>query len=92
MSLGLPQGAPDPAPQRADQVAVAPHDGPVAVSRLHRGHVGLLLAVAVGLVVLTCAAGVLAALVMSDLVQVSWRTVPGDPGVGIALARRLIGT
>jgi len=67
-------------------MAEPPDEVPVRVSRLHRGHVALLVGVAVGLVVLMCAAGILAALVVSDLVQVSWREAPGDPGVGVALA------
>lgn len=64
----------------------APHNVPVGVAQLHRGHVALLLTVAVGLVVLTCAAGVLAALMMSGLVQVGWREGPLDPGCGVAHA------
>jgi len=71
-------------------MAVPPDDTPVAVSRLHRGHVALLLVVAVGLVILTCAAGILAALLMSGLVEVSWRDTPGDPSVGIALAPQVL--
>lgn len=68
-----------------DDVRPAPHDVPVGVSELRRWHVGLLLALAVGLMVLGCAVGTLAALVMSDLVQVEWRA-PGDSG-GLVLER-----
>ena len=68
-------------------MAVPPDDAPVTVTRLHRGHVALLVVVAVGLVMLMCAAGILAALVMSGLVSVGWREAPGNPGVGIAVTR-----
>lgn len=67
-------------------MAVAPDDGPVTVSRLHRGHVALLVGVAVGLVLLLCAVGVLAAALMSGLVEVGWKQPPADPLVGVALA------
>lgn len=72
-------------------MAESPDVGPVGVARLHRGHVALLLVVAVGLVLLLCAVGTLAALLVSDLIEISWRTSPADPGVGIALVRRFFG-
>lgn len=72
-------------------MAEAPDDVPVRVAQLHRGHVALLVTVAVGLVLLTCAAGVLAALVMSGLISVGWAEGPGDVGCGVALARLAVG-
>ncbi|HEY9013485.1 MAG TPA: hypothetical protein VIM84_00265 [Gemmatimonadales bacterium] len=67
-----------------DDVRPAPHDTPVRVPELRHWHVGLLLALTIGLVILGCAVGTLAALLMSDLVSVDWR--PPSDGAGLVVA------
>jgi len=61
------------------------------MSELRRWHVALLLALAVGAVILACAVGTLAALLVSDLVQVEWRPPGGDGDLVAALAALTIG-
>jgi hypothetical protein len=78
---------PDAGPTRPDDVRPAPDDAPVRVPELRHWHVGLLAALAVGLVVLACAVGTLAALLVTDLVEVQWRPPGGDSGLVVDLWR-----
>lgn len=65
-----------------------PHDVPVRVSRLDGRLVALLLTVAVGLMLVLCALSVLAALLVSGLVEVGWRAPDDGGGLVAVLAWR----